>query len=91
MSHHTMHSKYVNCTRLLKIKNKLKIGCFFTNKVGKNSRYVVDVFIKTTIIIPLALVGYGMIIANSALRTSLAIYRHPHPPHFVSSKETLVE
>ena len=29
-----MLSKYGNCTRLLKIKNKLKIGCFFfTNKV----------------------------------------------------------
>ena len=35
----------------------------FTNKVGKNSRYVVGIFNKT--IIPLALVGYEMIIANS--------------------------
>ena len=35
----------------------------FTNKVGKNSRYFVGVFNKT--IIPLALVGYEMIIANS--------------------------
>ena len=43
-----MLSKYGNCTRLLKIKNKLKIGCF-TNKVGKNSRYFVGVFIKTII------------------------------------------
>ena len=25
----TMLSKYGNCTRLLKIKNKLKIGCFY--------------------------------------------------------------
>ena len=56
-----MLPKYDNCTRLLKIKNKLKIGCF-TNKVGKNSRYFVGVFIKT--IISLALVGYEMIIAN---------------------------
>ena len=56
-----MLPKYDNCTRLLKIKNKLKIGCF-TNKVGKNSRYFEGVFIKT--IIPLALVGYEMIIAN---------------------------
>ena len=56
-----MLPRYGNCTRLLKIKNKLKIGCF-TNKVGKNSRYFVGVFIKT--IIPLALVGYEMIIAN---------------------------
>ena len=35
----------------------------FTNKVGKNSRYFVGVFNKT--IIPLALVGCKMIIANS--------------------------
>ena len=35
----------------------------FTNKVEKNSRYFVDVFNKT--IIPLALVGYEIIIANS--------------------------
>ena len=35
----------------------------FTNKVGKNSRYFVGVFNKT--IIPLALVGYEMIIAKS--------------------------
>ena len=52
-----MFSKYGNCTRLLKIKNKLKI------KAGKNSRYYVGVFNKT--IIPLALVGYEMIIANA--------------------------
>ena len=38
----------------------------FTNRVGKNSRYFVGVFNKT--IIPLALVVYEMIIANSALR-----------------------
>ena len=44
MSHYTMLSKYGNWTRLLKIKNKLKIGGFFTNKVGKNSRYFVGVF-----------------------------------------------
>ena len=29
MSHYTMHSKYGKCTRVLKIKNKLKIGCFY--------------------------------------------------------------
>ena len=70
MSLYTMLFKHGNCTCLLKIKNKLKIGFFFTNKVGKNSRYFVDVFNET--IIPLALVGYEMIIANSALRASLA-------------------
>ena len=36
----------------------------FINVVGKNSGYLVGVFNKT--IIPLALVGYEMIIANSA-------------------------
>ena len=65
MSHYTMLSKYGNCTRLLKIKNKLKIGCF------------VGVFYKT--IIPLALVGYEMIIAISALRALSLIY------HFISN------
>ena len=55
-----MLSKYGNCTRLLKIKNKLKIVYF----VGKNSRYFVGVFSKT--IIPLAIVRYEMIIANEA-------------------------
>ena len=53
MSHYTILSKYGNCTRLLKIKNKLKIE--------KNSRYFVGVFNKT--IIPLTLVGYEMKIA----------------------------
>ena len=57
-----MLSNYGNCTRLLKIKNKLK-SVVFTNTVGKNSRYFVGVFNKT--IIPLALVGYEMIIAAS--------------------------
>ena len=58
MSRHTLLFKHGNCTRLLKIKNKMKIG-WFTNKVGKNSRYFVGVFNR--IIIPLALVGYEMI------------------------------
>ena len=35
----------------------------FTNKVGKNSQYFVGIFSEA--IIPLALVGYVMIIANS--------------------------
>ena len=62
MSHYTMLSKYDNCTRLIKIKDKLKIDCFY-KKVRKNSQYFVGVFNKT--IIPLALVEYEMIIANS--------------------------
>ena len=44
----------------------------FKNKVGKNSPCFVSVFKKT--IIPLAFVGYEMIIANSALPVSLASY-----------------
>ena len=59
-----MLSNYGNCTRLLKIKNKVK-SVVFTNTVGQNSQYLVGVFNKT--IIPLALVGYEIIIANSAL------------------------
>ena len=57
-----------NCTRRLKIKNKLKIGSFY-----KQSREEFSIFCgrfnKT--IIPLALVGCEMIKANSALRASL--------------------
>ena len=63
MSHHTMLSKYGNCTRLLTLKTSWK-SVIFTSKVGKNSRYFVGVFNKTIIL--LALVGYEMIKANSA-------------------------
>ena len=47
---------------------------FTNNKVRKNSRYFAGVFNKT--IISLALVGHKMIMimANSALRASLANY-----------------
>jgi len=51
---------------LLKIKNKLKIGCFFQIKSGRilNNYYFVGVVnIKT--VFPLMLAGYVMIIANS--------------------------
>ena len=71
MSRYTMLFKYGNCTRLLKIKNKMKVA-WFTNKVGKNSPYFVGGFYR--IIIQLALVGYEMIIANSVLRASLVTY-----------------
>ena len=57
MTHNTMLSKYGNYKRLLKIKNKLKMAFFFTNKLGKNFRYFVGVFNKT--IIPVALVWIG--------------------------------
>ena len=50
------------------------INCFLVAKkeTSKAFQYYLIVFNKT--IIPLALVGYEMIIANSALRASLAIY-----------------
>ena len=57
MSHYTMLSKCGNLTRLLKIKNKLKIGCFLQIKSGRILCYLT--------IIPLAIVGYEMITANS--------------------------
>ena len=59
MSLYTMLSKYGNCTRLLKIKNKLKIVCVY-----KYSREEFCIFCGR-FFIPLALVGYEMIIANS--------------------------
>ena len=52
-----------DCKRLLKNEKQAENPLVFRNKVGKNSRYFVGVFNKT--IIPLALVGYEMIIANS--------------------------
>ena len=65
-----MLSKYCNSTRLLKIKNKLKIGCFY-----KESREEFSVFVGGfKSIIPLVFVRYEMIIAISALRASLATH-----------------
>ena len=68
MSHYTMLSKYGNCRRLLKIKTSWKSVGFLQIKSGR----IFDIFNKT--IIPLAFVGYGMIIANSALVTRLVGY-----------------
>ena len=51
------------------------INCFlvaFEKEISKAYKYYLIAFNKT--IIPLAPVGYEMIIANSALRASLAIY-----------------
>ena len=82
MSRYTMLVKHGNRTRLgtrlLKIKNKMKIG-WFTNKVGKNSRYFVGVFNR--IIIPLAVVGNEMIMAKSVLRASLVTYHLIYNTH----------
>ena len=70
MSHYTMLSKYGNCTGLLKINNKLKFGCFY-KFIREEFSILWGVFNKTIIL--LELVGYEMIIANSALRASLAL------------------
>ena len=56
-----MLSKYGNGTRVLKIKNKLKIGYLLQTKSERIFHFM-GVLNKT--IIPLALVGYEMIIAN---------------------------
>ena len=79
MSRYTTLSKYGNCTRLLKIKNKLKIGYF----TGRILDILCSFLKKNKTIIPLALVGYEMIIANSALRASLAIY------HLISNAHSI--
>ena len=56
---------------------KLRLLLVFTNIIGKNSRYFVGVFNKT--IIPLALVGYEMIIANSyPTRTRGIVVKYMH-------------
>ena len=68
MSNSTMLSKYGNCTRLLKIKNQLK--------VGKNSWYFVGVFNNLKTIIPLMLVGYGMIIAIHHLLSNAHLWNN---------------
>ena len=54
------HARHVRVCSKLKTNWKSVV---FTNNAGKNSRYFVGVFDKT--IIPLALVGYEMIIVNS--------------------------
>ena len=72
----------------VRVSSKLKTSWksdVFPNKVGKNSRYFVGVFNKK--IIPLALVGYEMIIPNSyptrtrgiiVNYTSLNLMSEPH-------------
>ena len=75
MSHYTMLSKYDNCTRLLKVKNKLKIGCFYKLSREQFSTFCGRFKWK---IIPLALVGYKMIIANSIGATLLVGYLPSH-------------
>ena len=68
-------SKTMQVETIYTFKNYLyivKSGVLSQNKVEKICSIPWGRFYKT--IIPLALVGYQMIIANSALRASLAIY-----------------
>ena len=56
-------------------REEATINCFLValeKEISKANQYYLIIFNKT--IIPLALVGYEMIIFNSALRASLAIY-----------------
>ena len=68
LSHHGIWA-IVQCSPnmvTVRVRSKLKISrksVVFTNKAGKNSRYFVGVFNKT--FVPLALVGYEMIIATA--------------------------
>ena len=61
-----MLSKYGNCTSLLKIKNQLKPFIFKCQIKSGRILHILWAFV------PLAPVGYEMIVANSALRASLA-------------------
>ena len=68
LSHHGIWAIILCSPNMVTVRvcSKLKTSCksvVFTNKVGMNSRYFVGVFNKA--IIPLKLVGYEMIIANS--------------------------
>ena len=69
MSHFTMLSEPFASAEKWQAENRL-----FYNEIEKNSRYFVGVFNKT--IFPLALVGYGMIIANSERTISSHVYKH---------------
>ena len=87
LSHHGVWaiipcSPNYNCTRLLKIKNELKIVCFYKKSREEFSKFL-GVFNKT--VIPLTLVGYEIMIANSGLRASLALC------HLISVQRALVE
>ena len=71
----TTLSKYGNCTHLLKIKNKLKISCFYKLSWEK---FLILAGVVNKTITPIAPVGYKMIIANSALRTLSVGYLPSH-------------
>ena len=68
-----MFSKQGNCTRLLKINNKLKIGSFSQIKSGSLILDILWAFLITQLFHSRFLDMTEMIIANSALGASLAI------------------
>ena len=68
-----MFSKQGNCTRLLKINNKLKIGSFSQIKSGSLILDILWAFLITQLFHSSLLDMTEMIIANSALGASLAI------------------
>ena len=68
-----MFSKQGNCTRLLKINNKLKTGSFSQIKSGSLILDILWAFLITQLFHSRFLDMTEMIIANSALGASLAI------------------
>ena len=81
-------SLLLNRTETLATQAKLKLSSksvVFTNKVAKNSRYFLDGLNKT--IIPLACVGYEMIIASA----SLAVYHLICNAHSWNNCETSIK
>ena len=68
-----MFSKQGNCTRLLKINNKLKIDSFSQIKSGSLILDILWAFLITQLFHSRFLDMTEMIIANSALGASLAI------------------
>ena len=61
-----MLSKYGYCMHLVKIRNKLKIGCFYRQSREEFSIIILGPFF--------VVVGYEMIITKRALHALLAIF-----------------
>ena len=57
------------------LKKKRPLNCLLLDLAKRNRKDIAIFIVFNKAIIPLALVGYEMIIANSALRASLAIYQ----------------
>ena len=67
----------------LEVASTSSFCCLYSKENSNIFRYFVVVFNKT--IISLTLIGYEMIIANSALRASLAIY------HLISNARSWIK